>query len=692
MIARRETGRNFRATPLALALLLGCSSGGEGGGGLFEPLSKRDQGYAPGADAAGLTERDAAPPGSPDLAGTADTAAPDPGPQAVCLPHAPWSGDRPAFIDVTAGSSLLALGVTGVRLGAVDYNGDGLADLSVRNHRAGVRDDYMPGGDRQTWLLRNEGGFHFEDVTRSSGFSATFDGGEGRATHVVVWGDIDNDGDLDALSAATVDRNPSSIDAGDRTETLINSGEEGFILVSSGELRHGNERLPVHAMSLTDFDRDGLLDVLVGFDLDYAGRPVPVGLYQGYGTGSFVNVSDALGVTPDPKRGPTRSWGTTACDLDGDGVPELLTSAYGRASNGLWTWRGGAYADVAIAAGFAYDHREDWSTNLNAQCFCKLNPDAEDCAGVPPPPSNFRCVAGSNLRWYHDYDRDPSRLGGNTFSTVCADVDDDGDLDLLNLEIVHWDVGDTSDPSELLVNSGPDNTTGLPFGFERPGNERTGLERTWPIGDWNAGDMTGAVFDFDNDGRKDVLICSSDYPATRAFLFRQTDDLTFEEVSPELGIDHARAHGVAIADFDGDGDLDVALGHSRSRCEGDTSCLETAEVHLFRNEVGQDSNWLRIDLEGAAGTNRAAVGARLTATAGARTQTLEVSGGYGHFGIQHELTQHFGLGAACVVERLEIRWPDANGSVEIFENVPANSRIRIVQGRGSYELLPSPKP
>ncbi len=681
-----------RRSAIALALLLGCSSEGGSAGPPLVPTATTDPGPAGSADAPGHVEQDTTAPGAPDTAGPADTGAPDPGPQAICRPHRPWSGERPAFSDVTAESSLAALGVTGIRLGAVDYDGDGLADLSVRNHKAGARDDFAPGGERQTWLLKNLGGFRFEDATRSSGFSATFDGGEGRATHVVVWGDLDNDGDLDALSAATVDRDLSSPDPGDRTETLVNQGAEGFILASSGQLRHGDERLPVHAMSLSYFDRDGLIDVFVGFDLNYANRPIPVGLYRGYGTGSFVNVSEELGVLPDPERGPTRSWGTTACDLDGDGLPELLTSAYGRAANGLWTWQGGAYEDVAIPTGFAYDHREDWSTNLNAQCFCKLDPDQEGCAGVPPPPDYFRCVAGGFLRWQHEHDRHPSRLGGNTFSTVCGDLDDDGDLDLMNLEIVHWDVGDTSDPSELVVNAGPDAASGLPFRFERPGNQKTGLERTWPITAWNAGDMVGAFLDFDNDGRKDVLICSSDYPATRAFLFRQTGDLEFEEVPTALGVDHPRAQGVAVADFDGDGDLDIALGHGRARCEGDESCFETAEVHIYRNEIGQDSNWLRVDLEGAPGTNRAAIGARLLVTAGGRTQTLEVSGGYGHFGIQHELTQHFGLGAACVVERLEVRWPDAAGSMEVFENVPANQRIRVVQGRGSYEVLPAPQP
>ena len=79
---------------------------------------------------------------------------------------------------------------------------------------------------------------------------------------------------------------------------------------------------------------------------------------------------------------------------------------------------------------------------------------------------------------------------------MCGDVDNDGDLDLLTTAIVHWDVGSSSDPAEILVNTGAPEVR-----FERPGNDVTGLERTHDRIDWNEGIMTGALFDFDNDGR-----------------------------------------------------------------------------------------------------------------------------------------------------------------------------------------------
>ena len=180
-----------------------------------------------------------------------------------------------------------------------------------------------------------------------------------------------------------------------------------------------------------------------------------------------------------------------------------------------------------------------------------------------------------------------------------------------------------------------------------------------------------------------MLIASSDYPYTRAFLFHQKADGKFEQVPYGIGIDHPHAHGVAVADFDLDGDLDVALGHSRARCStNDPECYPTQEVHVFRNEIGQNGNWLRVNLVGGEGSNRAAVGAVVKVTAGGATQMREVGGGHGHVGIQHEMIQHFGLGSACNADRVEVRWPDAAGTVEVFNNVRGNYVITIEQGKG----------
>jgi hypothetical protein len=258
-------------------------------------------------------------------------------------------------------------------------------------------------------------------------------------------------------------------------------------------------------------------------------------------------------------------------------------------------------------------------------------------------------------------------------------------MDLLTTEIVHWDVGSSSDPSELLYNQQDSSVR-----FERPGNEATGLTREHELTAWNDGDITAAVFDFDNDGRKDVYIGSTDYPGTRGHLWHQKEDGTFERVSLEDGIDHKSSHGVGVADYDQDGDLDLVVGHSRNRCGSGDHCYapEDAHVRLFENTVGQDASWVQVTLVGADGTNRAAIGARVTTQTEDQLQVSEVDGGHGHYGVQHELTQHFGLGSACRAT-VTVRWPDENSTEETFV-LPAGHRYIWKQGEVPAVVEDSP--
>ena len=160
-------------------------------------------------------------------------------------------------------------------------------------------------------------------------------------------------------------------------------------------------------------------------------------------------------------------------------------------------------------------------------------------------------------------------------------MDNDGDFDLLTGEIVHWDVGPPSDPTELMINTGDPLVR-----FDRPGNDVTGLTRDHPPG-WNDGDMKNGIFDFDNDGWPDVYIGSSDYPGCKALLYHQDAPLEFVQLEVEDYFLAYRAHGLAIADFDRDGDLDIMVGHSRMRCSGTGSieCNDTSQVRLLLNTI-----------------------------------------------------------------------------------------------------------
>ncbi len=600
---------------------------------------------------------------------------------AICNAGTQWGEGKQAFRDATADWGLDVLNPEATRINAVDFDGDGWTDLALRR-ATDAPDDFSEGGTRNTWLLRNDGQGGFEDVTESSGVRTPRDEANGvRGGQVWAFADADNDGDLDLLTAMTDLNNGYD----ETTELMLNNGDGTFSLGDAGgDVRYDGETSPA-GVSWTDYDRDGFVDLWIPENYIAQDR-----LYHNNGSAKFTDVTYDVEVNTKAwndednlNNGLSHSyaWSSLACDLNNDGWPELMAASYGRAPNLLFQADGdGTYTNRSVDSGYAYDELTDWTTNYNAQCYCMENPDDEDCDTCPDPPSELFCQNlyegfGGMYRWNHDSDRELYRLGGNSGATTCADVNNDGWMDLLTSEIVHYDVGDTSDPAELLFNQQRDDVV-----FERPGNEVAGLTRERTETYWNDGDMTNAVFDFDNDGWPDVFIGSSDYPGCRALLWQNQRDETFATVPYSVGIDHTRSHGVGVADFDRDGDLDVVLGHSGSRCYDD--CYDTFNVRFFENVTGEEDgvlgNFVQLRLEGDT-ANRAAIGARVQVTSGGVTQTQEVGGGHGHYGAQQDLALHFGLGAACEAE-VTVRWPDAELSEQSF-TVGGGYRYHVVQGQ-----------
>jgi hypothetical protein len=610
-----------------------------------------------------------------------------------CTAGTSWAAGTVSFEEATASSGLETIGVLGVRLNAVDYDGDGFADIVARLSGAG--DDFSAGGARVTWLLRNRGDGTFEDTTQSSGIrrmrSAPDDTTHGRPGDVFAFGDVDNDGFLDVFEGLQGGTPETS-------EILLNNGDGTFRLgPETSDLRRTSDS--VAGASFLDYDHDGCLDLWV-VENAQGSNPIQDRLYRGDCTGAFTDVTSAQGLTTgswssvadlNAARAHSWGWSAAACDLNNDGYQDLLASSYGRAPNHLWRSGGaaGGFVNESIASGFAFDQRVDWSDNESARCWCHLHPTDAGCATVPEPTGIVCNTDADAFRWDNAYDREPFRLGGNSASTVCADVNNDGWLDLVTGEIVHWDVGSTSDPAELMVN-----LQDPLIRFERPGNEVTGLERVHTRADWNDGIMTGAALDFDNDGRLDVYWGNSDYPGAYGLLYHQMSDGTFEEVPVEEGIHHHRSHGVAVADFDHDGAQDVVVGHSLARCADDATsasrCYGIPLVRLFRNTLGGAGNFVELTLEGAPGTNAAAIGARVTArTADGVIRTREIGGGYGHYGAQSDLAVHFGLGTSCEAE-ITVRWSDAAQTTQTF-TLPTGHAFSLAQG-GTPHLLWSAPP
>ncbi|MCU0696776.1 MAG: CRTAC1 family protein [Myxococcaceae bacterium] len=586
------------------------------------------------------------------------------------------------------------LRLRGNRLTVADLDNDGFPDLVVHTLTTNARQAVaLDGGARQVWQLMNrkgpDGHRRFVDETGNGLFQVRDgDGRQYRAAHLAIFGDVDNDGDLDAFAGTHDD--PSKPDIGDRSELLLNDGTGKFSLANPTPVRGGAmERLPTTAAAFTDADRDGKLDLFVGYFYEYYGRTyqgLQAQLLLGQGTGGFTRGTDAAGLTTERGnfatfRNHRPAYGITACDLDDDGAPELMVSAYGRQANLLYRNDGrGRFTDVSAASGFAGDDVVDFTDNENFKCFCSVNRADPRCSNVGRP--LIGCGADPAARWADGIDDQPWRNNGNTFTTWCGDLTGDGKLDLYSAEIRHFWAGSASDSSELLRNA----STGQALRFERPGNQATGmgLPRVGPS--WNEGGLMAAGGDLDNDGRQDLIVAASDYPDQFGVVLQQQADGRFVDQARAFNLEHACMSGLAIADFDRDGDLDVVAGASTAR---DCSAIwrRGQEVRLYENQGSSSGKGLLLKLTGdGTTTNRGAVGAKVTALAGGKRIVREVSGGYGHFGMQNDTVVHLGLGDCTGIEELTIRWPDARGTTQTFRNVPVDDRVFFEARQGEPTL------
>ncbi len=448
---------------------------------------------------------------------------------------------------------------------------------------------------------------------------------------------------------------------------------------------------------MLDYDRDGYLDFWPG---TVAHWPYPVTppvpntpptLFQGNGDGTFNNVSKAVGLpTTDGTDANGTSYrhvfGVTACDIDGDGDDDMIFADYGRQENQVWLNDNGTFTNVAHQLGIDYDDNQTYTDDQSYLCWCQNNPSAGCPANTPAPFNNQFCTGFYQgdiygRGWEPGVTDQPYSLGGNYFSIACGDIDDDGDMDLMSATIVHGDTGGSSDPSELILNPGTPNTK-----FTRPGNKVTGLDRPETGYLWNHGDNLVVFADLDLDGRKDIFLTDTaaydqgNIPqSSHNYLWHQKSDGTFEEIITTTGLldkwKLPHLEGPAFIDIDGDGDLDMIAGDA-----------QTLQVHVFRNDGAEQQNFTRLRLVGAGAgrANTSAIGAVVKVTAGGRTQTQYVSGGFGHGNNQNDLVLTFGLGAACTIDAIDVRWPDSTGSHTTFTGVEANYEVTLKQADASF--------
>jgi len=180
-----------------------------------------------------------------------------------------------------------------------------------------------------------------------------------------------------------------------------------------------------------------------------------------------------------------------------------------------------------------------------------------------------------------------------------------------------------------------------------------------------------ALADFDNDGWKDLFTAnghvndeierfeSAEYRQANS-VFRNLGNGRFQDVSARAGASFQtrRAHrGSAVADFNGDGKLDVVV----------TALGDVPE--LWENVCRGENNWIILDLQGVR-SNRDGIGARIRI--GKQTNIMTTAVGYAS---SSRAGVHFGLGTLRTVDRIEITWP--SGTEQVVEKVAANQILRV---------------
>ncbi len=225
-----------------------------------------------------------------------------------------------------------------------------------------------------------------------------------------------------------------------------------------------------------------------------------------------------------------------------------------------------------------------------------------------------------------------------------------------------------------------------------------GIDKT----DWS---WAGLASDFDNDGKKDLIVTNGyrrdifdndvglrlqDFFRTnkskyrtaqeliadksdeiinlykpikeRNYLFRNTGDIAFEDVSEKWGFkEQSFSNGASVGDLDNDGDLDIVINNLDD------------EAFLFENNGSHANTYLRIDLNGP-GKNRLGIGAKVEIRQGGEIQYQEFKMVRGYLSSMEPI-MHFGFGDTAIVDSLTITWPD--GKKQFVENLNTNQVLTL---------------
>ncbi len=556
-------------------------------------------------------------------------------------------------------------------------NGSGVAVADIDGD--GLQDVYFAGVAGPNKLYRNLGGLKFEDITEKAGLSLAESSSTG-----VVFSDVNGDGSPDLLVSSLADSNA----------LYINDGKGNFSLKEDSGLGAGDGAM---SMALADINGDGSLDlyianykfkavkdlydaeelttenttevvdgrvrVLPEFSRHYhivemnggqvrVERGTEDELYLNDGTGTFTQADPMEHFFDEAGRpaGLSADWGLTATfrDINSDGYPDLYVA------NDFWT---------------------------------------PDRFWINRGDGTFRPIDGEAVR----------SLSYSAMGVDFSDIDRDGYLDYAVTEMLSRE----HDRRLKQVSQNRMTEEGIAMVNRNSVYLNRGDMTFSQIADYSglhATEWSWATYfmDVDLDGYEDLLVANGypydyldmdtqfrlneqarmrgfrsdailDYPSLELtnMAFRNNADYTFSEVSEDWGFTAEDiSHGMALADFDNDGDLDLAVNRFN----------EVAS--LFENDT--DAPRIAVRLKGSA-SNPAGVGAKIVLEGGAVRQSKEVVAG-GNYLSGSQPMAVFAANGESGNYVIKVAWPD--GKTSRIEGVSANRIYEIdkATGQGAGEV------